>query len=75
MMVFRSRFRLLFACSALCALAFAGHFEGLTTPTSAQAPAIDPSLFDAYRWRGIGPDRGGHQAATDRSPAPAPRWA
>ena len=63
MMVFRSRFRLFFACSALCALAFAGHFEGLTTPTSAQAPAIDPSLLEAYRWRGIGPDRGGRSIA------------
>ena len=63
MMVFRSRFRLFFACSALCALAFAGHFEGLTTPTWAQAPAVDPSLLEAYRWRGIGPNRGGRSIA------------
>ncbi len=63
MMVFRSRFRLLLVCSALCALAFAGHFDGLMTPASAQAPAIDPSLLDAYRWRGIGPNRGGRSIA------------
>ncbi len=50
-------------CSALCALAFAGHFDGLMTPASAQAPAIDPSLLDAYRWRGIGPNRGGRSIA------------
>ena len=63
MMGFRRRLRLFFACSALCALAFAGPFAGLSTPASAQAPAIDPSLLEAYRWRGIGPDRGGRSIA------------
>ena len=29
----------------------------------AQAPAIDPSLLDAYTWRSIGPDRGGRSIA------------
>ena len=63
MMVFRSRLRLFLACSALCALAFAGHVGVLTTDASAQAPAIDPSLLDAYRWRSIGPNRGGRSIA------------
>jgi photosystem II stability/assembly factor-like uncharacterized protein len=63
MMVFGSRLRLFLACSALCALAFAGHVGVLTTDASAQAPAIDPSLLSAYRWRGIGPDRGGRSIA------------
>jgi photosystem II stability/assembly factor-like uncharacterized protein len=30
---------------------------------SAQQPAIDPALLNAYRWRSIGPDRGGRSIA------------
>jgi len=63
MMVFGSRFRLFFACGALCALAYAGPFDGLSTLASAQAPAIDATLLDAYRWRSIGPNRGGRSIA------------
>lgn len=64
MMVFSSRFRLFFACAALCALAYAGRFDGLGAQASAQAPAaIDPTLLDAYRWRSIGPNRGGRSIA------------
>ena len=59
-----SRLRLLLVTSALCALGFAGHFDALVVSTSAQAPtAIDSSLLDAYRWRGIGPNRGGRSIA------------
>ena len=58
------RLRLLLVTSALCALGFAGHFDALVVSTSAQAPtAIDSSLLDAYRWRGIGPNRGGRSIA------------
>jgi len=63
MMVLGSRFRLFFACVALCTLASAGQFDGLTTPAAAQAPAVNPALLDAYRWRSVGPDRGGRSIA------------
>ena len=64
MMVRLGRFRLLLVTSALCALAVTGHFDALVVSTAAQAPAaIDPSLLDAYRWRGIGPNRGGRSIA------------
>jgi len=62
MMVMISRFRLLFAGAALCALALTPHTDGLAT-VAAQAPAIEPSLLNAYRWRSIGPDRGGRSIA------------
>ncbi|MGE0864626.1 MAG: WD40/YVTN/BNR-like repeat-containing protein, partial [Vicinamibacterales bacterium] len=62
MMVLISRFRLLFAGAALCALALTLHTDGLAT-VAAQAPAIEPSLLNAYRWRSIGPDRGGRSIA------------
>jgi photosystem II stability/assembly factor-like uncharacterized protein len=32
-------------------------------PVTAQAPAIDPALLAAYKWRSIGPDRGGRSIA------------
>ena len=41
----------------------AGHIPAITTQIAAQAPAIDPVLLDAYRWRSIGPDRGGRSIA------------
>lgn len=64
MMVRLGRFRLLLVTSALCALAVTGHVDALVVSTAAQAPAaIDPSLLDAYRWRGIGPNRGGRSIA------------
>jgi photosystem II stability/assembly factor-like uncharacterized protein len=63
MKVFHSRLRLFFACSALCALSYAGHFDALVASTSAQTPAIDSSLLNAYRWRSIGPNRGGRSIA------------
>ena len=64
MMVRLGRFRLLLVTSALCALTVTGHFDALVVSTAAQAPAaIDPSLLDAYRWRGIGPNRGGRSIA------------
>src|SRR6478735_2962322 len=35
----------------------------LTSGTSAQSPSIDPALLNAYKWRSIGPDRGGRSIA------------
>jgi photosystem II stability/assembly factor-like uncharacterized protein len=32
-------------------------------PLAGQTPAIDPVLVNAYRWRSIGPDRGGRSIA------------
>ncbi len=63
MMVPRSRSRLLWAAAALSARLFTGHFEALVEPVGAQTAAIDPALLDAYRWRGIGPNRGGRSIA------------
>ena len=49
----------------LAALAFV--LVALTSPfdqpTSAQGQAVDPALLNAYRWRSIGPDRGGRSIA------------
>ena len=39
-------------------------FAALTmVPLAGQTPAIDPVLLNAYRWRSIGPDRGGRSIA------------
>ena len=35
----------------------------LTSASSAQSPAVDPALLNAYKWRSIGPDRGGRSIA------------
>src|SRR6478672_1067037 len=35
----------------------------LTSASSAQSPTIDPALLNAYKWRSIGPDRGGRSIA------------
>jgi len=62
MKLLRSRLQLFVACSAVSALALAGH-GGFTANALAQAPTVEPSLLDAYRWRSIGPDRGGRSIA------------
>jgi photosystem II stability/assembly factor-like uncharacterized protein len=37
---------------------------GITSkPLAAQSPAIEPALLNAYKWRGIGPNRGGRSIA------------
>jgi photosystem II stability/assembly factor-like uncharacterized protein len=58
-MSFRAR-RLSTAAFVFLVLALTGPFDG---PTSAQTQAIDPALLNAYRWRSIGPDRGGRSIA------------
>ncbi len=40
-----------------------GHFPASTLTGAAQSQAIDPVLLNAYRWRSIGPDRGGRSIA------------
>src|SRR6478752_7043040 len=35
----------------------------LTSASSAQSPSVDPALLNAYKWRSIGPDRGGRSIA------------
>jgi len=57
-MVVRPHLRLLTAAAAFLTLALTGPFE-----TLAQTPTIDPALLNAYRWRSIGPNRGGRSIA------------
>src|SRR5688500_19594131 len=57
------RFRSALSLAVLMIAALAGHIPALTTEIAAQAPAIDPVLLNAYRWRSIGPDRGGRSIA------------
>ncbi len=45
--------------AVLTLVTFSGHVPSLT----AQSQAIDPVLLGAYRWRSIGPDRGGRSIA------------
>jgi len=52
--------RTLAAALALTLVALTSPFD---QPTSAQGQAIDPALLNAYRWRSIGPDRGGRSIA------------
>ena len=40
-----------------------GHFPALIMTGRAQSQTIDPVLLNAYRWRSIGPDRGGRSIA------------
>src|SRR5688500_4366729 len=41
----------------------AGDIPAATPVVDAQTLAIDPVLLNAYRWRSIGPDRGGRSIA------------
>src|ERR1044072_5624083 len=54
---FRSWRAALMAAVVLMACADGG------APLVAQQQAIDPALLNAYRWRSIGPDRGGRSIA------------
>jgi photosystem II stability/assembly factor-like uncharacterized protein len=55
----RVRARWILTTVTLISLSISGHVPQL----SAQSQAIEPVLLDAYRWRGIGPDRGGRSIA------------
>ena len=52
--------RTLAAALALTLVALTSPFD---QPTLAQGQAVDPALLNAYRWRSIGPDRGGRSIA------------
>ena len=63
MKILPSRFQLVWALGALCAFFVAGHVDALLEPVAAQSAAIDPALLSAYKWRSIGPNRGGRSIA------------
>lgn len=54
-----SKNRLTTAALVFCAMAMTTGQDNMF----AQAPSIDPALLNAYRWRSIGPDRGGRSIA------------
>ena len=72
MMVFRSRLRLFFACAALCALALC---RARRWPDAPQRRRRRRRLIrrcsSAYRWRSIGPNRGGRSIAVVGREGPA----
>jgi len=49
--------------AALAVLTFLVLGDARIARLAAQQPAIDPALLNAYRWRSIGPDRGGRSIA------------
>ncbi len=51
------------AGAALIALGLTVHPGPFDRQVSAQSPAIEPALLSAYKWRGIGPNRGGRSIA------------
>ena len=63
MKVHSSRFRLIRASVAVAALLLTAPADALMETVAAQTPAIDPALLSAYRWRSIGPNRGGRSIA------------
>jgi photosystem II stability/assembly factor-like uncharacterized protein len=51
------------AGAVLFALGLTAGPAPITPRLGAQAPVIEPALLDAYKWRSIGPDRGGRSIA------------
>jgi photosystem II stability/assembly factor-like uncharacterized protein len=61
-----SRLRTVMVCAALTALAAAGiglHSPRASAQSAAASTSIDPAVLAAYRWRSIGPARGGRSIA------------
>src|SRR6476660_9019108 len=58
-MVRRPHLRWFIAALALTAFTMIGAYDR----PAAQSPTIDPALLNAYKWRSIGPDRGGRSIA------------
>src|SRR5499427_4664212 len=59
------KYRTFVACAALLALS-AGWRTGARVTVAAQSPAadaLDPAVAAAFKWRSIGPDRGGRSIA------------
>ena len=63
MAVLSTKLHSLLAFTLLCAVLAAGDFDALTASVAAQPQAIDPALLNAYKWRSIGPNRGGRSIA------------
>src|SRR6185295_14220987 len=63
-MIALSRYRTFIACAALLVLS-AGWQAGARPDLSAQSTdgALDKAVLDAFKWRSIGPDRGGRSIA------------
>ena len=59
----RSRFLLLALSVAVTLSLNAESHNSLTPALDAQTPSVDDALLAAYRWRSIGPDRGGRSIA------------
>ena len=57
------RLRTALSLAVLTLATLSGHFPAFTLTGAAQSQAIDPVLLNAYRWRSIGPDRGGRSIA------------
>ena len=53
----------IFTVSLLAVLCICADGTGSMARVAAQAPTVDPSLLNAYRWRSIGPNRGGRSIA------------
>jgi photosystem II stability/assembly factor-like uncharacterized protein len=51
------------ALAALIALVCAAPVGPLDSPVVAQTPSVEKAVLDSYRWRSIGPDRGGRSIA------------
>jgi photosystem II stability/assembly factor-like uncharacterized protein len=51
------------AYAALLTLVLAGSVNLAQTPAPASSTAIDPAFLNAYKWRNIGPNRGGRSIA------------
>ena len=49
--------------TAAAVMLLAGQFDTVVTPLDAQSPTVEPALLSAYRWRSIGPNRGGRSIA------------
>src|SRR5712671_6991990 len=65
-MIALARFRTFFVCAAVLALS-AGWNVGARPDLAAQSAAadgvLDPALVSAFKWRSVGPDRGGRSIA------------
>src|ERR1051326_7890890 len=61
-----SRYRTAIACAALLLVSAAARFGAradLAAQASAAADTIDQAVFSSFKWRSIGPDRGGRSIA------------
>jgi hypothetical protein len=65
-MIGLSRIRTLFVCAALLALSAGWNFGArpeLAAQSAATDGTLDPAFVSAFKWRSVGPDRGGRSIA------------